>query len=104
MRLTILGGGGFRVPLVHRALLAGRERTGITELVLHDVDAGRLDAIGRVLTAQARGVPGAPRLITTVLIAARSSSPATIGRSENTPMLPVSVPGCATIAFAGAAM
>ncbi|GAA0462916.1 hypothetical protein Aca07nite_76340 [Actinoplanes capillaceus] len=65
MRLTILGGGGFRVPLVHRALLADRERTGITELVLHDVDAGRLDAIGRVLTAQARGVPGAPRLITT---------------------------------------
>ncbi|GGN81728.1 6-phospho-beta-glucosidase [Actinoplanes lobatus] len=65
MRLTILGGGGFRVPLVHRALLADREQTGITELVLHDVDAGRLDAIGRVLTAQARGVPGAPRLITT---------------------------------------
>jgi 6-phospho-beta-glucosidase len=65
MRLTILGGGGFRVPLVHRALLADRRRTGITELVLHDVDRGRLDAIGRVLAAQARDVPGAPELITT---------------------------------------
>jgi 6-phospho-beta-glucosidase len=65
MRLTILGGGGFRVPLVHRALLADRRRTGITELVLHDVDRGRLDAIGRVLAAQARDVPGAPALLTT---------------------------------------
>ncbi|MDI6101072.1 6-phospho-beta-glucosidase [Actinoplanes sp. NEAU-A12] len=65
MRLTILGGGGFRVPLVHRALLADRRRTGITELVLHDVDNDRLNAIGRVLTAQARDVPDAPELITT---------------------------------------
>jgi 6-phospho-beta-glucosidase len=65
MRLTILGGGGFRVPLVHRALLADRRRSGITELVLHDVDRGRLDAIGRVLAAQARDVPGAPALLTT---------------------------------------
>ncbi|WP_430790139.1 6-phospho-beta-glucosidase [Actinoplanes sp. G11-F43] len=65
MRLTILGGGGFRVPLVHRALLADRRRTGITELVLYDVDDRRLTGIGRVLHAQARDVPGAPELITT---------------------------------------
>jgi 6-phospho-beta-glucosidase len=65
MRLTILGGGGFRVPLVHRALLADRRRTGITELVLYDVDKRRLDAIGRVLAAQARDVPDAPLLVTT---------------------------------------
>ena len=65
MRLTILGGGGFRVPLVHRALLADRRRTGITELVLHDVDNDRLTAIGRVLRAQAGDVPDAPELITT---------------------------------------
>jgi 6-phospho-beta-glucosidase len=65
MRLTILGGGGFRVPLVHRALLADRRRTGITELVLHDVDRARLDVIARVLAAQARDVPGAPALVTT---------------------------------------
>lgn len=65
MRLTILGGGGFRVPLVHRALLADRRRTGITELVSYDVDERRLRAIGRVLHAQGRDVPGAPELITT---------------------------------------
>ncbi|MFD1146290.1 family 4 glycosyl hydrolase [Saccharothrix hoggarensis] len=44
MKLVILGGGGFRVPLVHNAL-----DDHITELVLHDVDAGRLDAIRAVL-------------------------------------------------------
>ncbi|WP_328477198.1 6-phospho-beta-glucosidase [Actinoplanes sp. NBC_00393] len=64
MRLTILGGGGFRVPLVYRALLADRRRTGITEVMLHDVDPGRLDAIGRVLTAQARDFPDAPAVLT----------------------------------------
>ncbi|MEU4690248.1 6-phospho-beta-glucosidase [Actinoplanes sp. NPDC023714] len=65
MRLTILGGGGFRVPLVYRALLADHRRTGITEVALHDVDGGRLSAIGRVLAAQARDVPDAPAVVTT---------------------------------------
>ncbi|MFI1988549.1 6-phospho-beta-glucosidase [Actinoplanes sp. NPDC020271] len=50
MRLTILGGGGFRVPLVYKALLADPERT-VSEVVLHDVDPARLDAIRRVLAA-----------------------------------------------------
>src|SRR3954469_20353288 len=69
MRLTILGGGGFRVPLVHGALL--RTRSPITEVVLHDVDTGRLSAIGRVLTAQAAGARAAPRIgATTDLTAA----------------------------------
>ncbi len=46
MRLVILGGGGFRVPLVHRALVAdGR----VDELVLHDVDPARLARIRAVL-------------------------------------------------------
>jgi 6-phospho-beta-glucosidase len=58
MRLTILGGGGFRVPLVHSALLG--PSSPITELVLHDVDPGRLAAIGRVLAAQAEAAGGGP--------------------------------------------
>ncbi|GAB3155642.1 6-phospho-beta-glucosidase [Amycolatopsis stemonae] len=62
MRLAILGGGGFRVPLVHGALLADG---GVTELVLHDVDAGRLGATERVLAEQAAGVRAAPRVRTT---------------------------------------
>lgn len=70
MKLALLGGGGFRVPLVHGALLAGG---GVTELVLHDVDAARLAAIERVLAEQAEGVPGAPRVrVTTDLVTALS--------------------------------
>jgi 6-phospho-beta-glucosidase len=53
MRLTILGGGGFRVPLVHQALLADRGVERVTELVLYDVDPARLAAIGSVLDQQA---------------------------------------------------
>jgi 6-phospho-beta-glucosidase len=53
MKLTILGGGGFRVPLVYRALLGDRAEGRITEVALHDVDAGRLSAIERVLAQQA---------------------------------------------------
>ena len=49
MRLTILGGGGFRVPLVHRALLADDGPGRVTELVLHDLHPERLRTIGRVL-------------------------------------------------------
>ncbi|MGW1073924.1 6-phospho-beta-glucosidase [Streptomyces sp. NPDC002537] len=63
MRLTILGGGGFRVPLVHRALLddARRGTPGrCTELVLYDTDSMRLRVIASVLAAQAAEVPDAP--------------------------------------------
>ncbi|WP_103354143.1 6-phospho-beta-glucosidase [Amycolatopsis sp. CA-128772] len=66
MKLAILGGGGFRVPLVHGALLTGGD---VTELVLHDVDAGRLAAIERVLAEQAAGAAAAPRVRTTTDLA-----------------------------------
>ncbi len=49
MRLTILGGGGFRVPLVHRALLADEGPGRVTDLVLHDLDPARLRTVGAVL-------------------------------------------------------
>ncbi len=49
MKLTIVGGGGFRVPLVHRALLADDL---IDHVALLDVDADRLAVVDRVLTAQ----------------------------------------------------
>ncbi|MEX3101044.1 6-phospho-beta-glucosidase [Streptomyces sp. V2] len=60
MKLTILGGGGFRVPLVYGALLGDRGEGRVTEVVLHDLDAGRLGAVTRVLAEQARSVPDAP--------------------------------------------
>ncbi|MFE0454351.1 6-phospho-beta-glucosidase [Streptomyces sp. NPDC058914] len=65
MRLTILGGGGFRVPLVYGALLGDRGEGRVTEVVLHDLDAGRLYAVARVLAEQAAGVSDAPRVTTT---------------------------------------
>jgi 6-phospho-beta-glucosidase len=49
VKLAIVGGGGFRVPLVYGALLARRDRLPFDEVVLHDVDAGRMDRIGAVL-------------------------------------------------------
>src|SRR4051794_14951506 len=49
VKLTIVGGGGFRVPLVYGALLARRDRLPFDEVVLHDVDAGRMERMGRVL-------------------------------------------------------
>jgi 6-phospho-beta-glucosidase len=65
MRLTILGGGGFRVPLIYRALLADREEGRVTHVTLHDLDPSRLAAIGRVLTAQAGDDPDAPGVTAT---------------------------------------
>jgi 6-phospho-beta-glucosidase len=49
MKLTIIGGGGFRVPLVYGALLEKAERLKLDEVVLHDIDASRLERIGAVL-------------------------------------------------------
>ncbi|WP_212910252.1 6-phospho-beta-glucosidase [Streptomyces sp. TS71-3] len=45
MRLTILGGGGFRVPLVYRALGGGE----VSELVLYDPDPARVGVVQSVL-------------------------------------------------------
>ncbi|OLZ70413.1 6-phospho-beta-glucosidase [Streptomyces sp. IMTB 2501] len=65
MKLTILGGGGFRVPLVYGALLADHAEGRVTEVVLHDLDDRRLYAVGRVLGEQAAGIPDAPRVTAT---------------------------------------
>jgi len=60
MRLTILGGGGFRVPIVYQALLADDGPGRVTHVTLHDLDASRLAAIAKVLTEQANGFADAP--------------------------------------------
>jgi len=49
MKLTIVGGGGFRVPLVYGALLEKAERLRLDEVVLHDIDVHRLARIATVL-------------------------------------------------------
>ena len=55
MRLLIAGGGGFRVPLIYRALVSGRFAGLVTELVLFDVDSARLDAVTAVLRSMPAG-------------------------------------------------
>ncbi|OFI36578.1 6-phospho-beta-glucosidase [Arthrobacter sp. SW1] len=62
MILTLLGGGGFRVPLVYSALLKDRRPGRVTELRLWDHDAGRLAVVASVLEEQASGMPDAPRV------------------------------------------
>jgi 6-phospho-beta-glucosidase len=75
VRLCILGGGGFRVPLIYRALLADRAHGRVTHLTLHDLDPTRLQAISRVLAQQAAGVPDAPAVeVTTDLDSALSTA------------------------------
>ena len=68
MKLTIVGGGGFRVPLVYGALLARQDRLSFDEVVLHDVDAERLERVSAVLRglADERG-GGLPFRVTTDL-------------------------------------
>ncbi|MGC5341652.1 6-phospho-beta-glucosidase [Streptomyces sp. DT24] len=65
MKLTILGGGGFRVPLVYGALLADHAEGRVSTVALHDTDADRLTAVARVLAEQAEGVRDAPAVVAT---------------------------------------
>ncbi|MEU9178554.1 6-phospho-beta-glucosidase [Streptomyces sp. NPDC048550] len=53
MRLTILGGGGFRVPLVYGALLGDHAEGRVSQVTLYDEDPARLGAMARVLADQA---------------------------------------------------
>ncbi|WP_087874420.1 6-phospho-beta-glucosidase [Arthrobacter globiformis] len=59
MRLMIAGGGGFRVPLVYRALSSGPYSGLVSEVVLYDVDGGRLAAIEAVLRSMSSEAGGA---------------------------------------------
>ncbi|RSS82998.1 6-phospho-beta-glucosidase [Streptomyces sp. WAC06614] len=63
----MLGGGGFRVPLVHGALLGDRAEGRIRQVTLYDTDPARLAAMARVLADQtaAAGLPDAPAVTAT---------------------------------------
>ncbi len=64
MRLVMLGGGGFRTPLVYAALAA--TGAGVTDVVLQDTDRDRLDVMAHVLAPITAASPGtAPRVTTT---------------------------------------
>jgi len=74
MKLTILGGGGFRVPLIHDAVVtnalaaSGRPSIHISEIALHDSSPERLSAIERILRQRTAELPDpstAPLITTT---------------------------------------
>ena len=64
MQLTIIGGGGFRTPLVYRALLDDPARL-IDRVVLVDTDVRRLAVIESVLEGMAFGRSWSPRIVAT---------------------------------------
>ena len=74
MKLTILGGGGFRVPLVYEAVATGVTGLQVDEVALHDIDPARLrtisaviEGLGEQLRAEGR-VASLPRLTATTAL------------------------------------
>ncbi len=49
MKLALIGAGGFRTPVIYRALAAGEVATQYDDVAFYDVDQARLDRIGSVL-------------------------------------------------------
>jgi 6-phospho-beta-glucosidase len=62
VKLAILGGGGFRVPLVYGAVLRDLSSSRVDVVTLYDVAPGRLEAIGHVIRqmAHAQATKGRP--------------------------------------------
>lgn len=65
MKLSILGGGGFRTPYVWQAMLRDEGSPRVDEVCLYDVDAEKLATMAALLAQLADGVPDTPRLTTT---------------------------------------
>jgi 6-phospho-beta-glucosidase len=64
MKLTILGGGGFRTPYVWQALIRDEGSPRVTEVALYDVDEGRLATITAILEQLAVGFTDVPTVRT----------------------------------------
>ncbi len=60
MKLAMIGGGGFRTPLVYAALLRDHAPGRVDRVALVDTDATRLQTMARILADQAAGIPDAP--------------------------------------------
>ncbi|MDD7465102.1 MAG: 6-phospho-beta-glucosidase [Actinomycetaceae bacterium] len=66
MKLTILGGGGFRTPLVYEAIASQIVDVVVDDVCLYDVDKTRLQVIERVIHQMAeRFGENPPRLVVT---------------------------------------
>ena len=63
MKLAILGGGGFRVPLVHEAIATAATGLTVDEVALYDVDPSRLRTITAVIEAQGEELTASGRAV-----------------------------------------
>ncbi|MCI1748933.1 MAG: 6-phospho-beta-glucosidase [Acidipropionibacterium sp.] len=64
MKLAMVGGAGFRTPLVYSALLRDHAPGRVSQVALVDPDAGRLATMAAILADQARGATSAPAVST----------------------------------------
>lgn len=62
MKLSILGGGGFRTPFVYQALLRDTGRPRVDVVSLYDEDPARVRTMSHILGELAREFPDAPRV------------------------------------------
>jgi 6-phospho-beta-glucosidase len=76
VKLSILGGGGFRTPYVYQALLRDQGSPRIVEVALHDLDEQRLHTMVAILTELAAGFPDPP------LVKPTTSLPAAVEGSD----------------------
>lgn len=76
MKLSILGGGGFRTPYVYQTLLRDQGSPRIDEVALHDLDEQRLHTMVAILTELAAGFPDPP------LVKPTTSLPAAVEGSD----------------------
>jgi 6-phospho-beta-glucosidase len=68
MKVAVVGGGGFRTPVLESSLRGVAEHLRLDQLALHDIDEARLARIGLVLRGlDAEGGTSIPRVLTTTL-------------------------------------
>jgi 6-phospho-beta-glucosidase len=68
VKLSILGGGGFRTPYVYQALLRDTGTPRVTEVALYDIDELRLGVMTAVLAELAAEFPDPPRVTPTTIL------------------------------------
>src|SRR5919201_3716694 len=65
VRMSVIGGGGFRAPLVYESMASVAADVGVDEVVLHDVSGERLARIEAVLLGLSGERGGGPAVVTT---------------------------------------
>lgn len=69
LKVAVLGGGGFRTPMLHAGLLSRIRSLPVGELWLQDLDPRRLERIATVLRGQAQEAGGGPQVHLTTELA-----------------------------------